>query len=49
MGLFKTIVYHKALAQPGVSLLFTALSLLLLVLVLLSVPGRELRSPCRSR
>ena len=31
--------FHPALSQPGISLGLTALSLLLLVLVLLSVPG----------
>lgn len=35
----KSILHHPILSQPGVSLGLTALSLLLLVLVLLSVPG----------
>ena len=39
MGFFKTYIHHPVLSQPGISLGFTALSLLLLVLVLLSVPG----------
>lgn len=39
MGSFTRFTHSPALANPGVSLLFTILSLLLLVLVLLSVPG----------
>jgi hypothetical protein len=39
MGGFTNAIHHPLLAQPAVSLVPTALSLLLLVLVLLSVPG----------
>ncbi|WVF70481.1 hypothetical protein IAT40_005271 [Kwoniella sp. CBS 6097] len=39
MGVLKKTIYHSTLSQPLISLGLTALSLLLLVLVLLSVPG----------
>ena len=39
MGCLSTLAYHRSLRQPAISLGFTAFSLLLLVLVLLSVPG----------
>ncbi|EIW72771.1 hypothetical protein TREMEDRAFT_26328 [Tremella mesenterica DSM 1558] len=39
MGILTRVFYAPVLAQPGISLGLSALSLLLLVLVLLSVPG----------
>lgn len=39
MGAITRLSHSPVLAHPGISLGFTALSLLLLVLVLLSVPG----------
>ncbi|WVQ97437.1 hypothetical protein IAU59_004550 [Kwoniella sp. CBS 9459] len=39
MGVLKKTIYHSILSKPFVSLGLTALTLLLLVLVLLSVPG----------
>jgi hypothetical protein len=39
MGAFTRFAHSPILANPAISLAFTALSLLLLVLVLLSVPG----------
>ncbi|OCF41769.1 hypothetical protein I317_04375 [Kwoniella heveanensis CBS 569] len=39
MGSLKKTIYHPTLSQPFISLGLTALTLLLLVLVLLSVPG----------
>lgn len=35
----RMVTHHKILSSPAISLALTALSLLLLVLVLLSVPG----------